>query len=174
MNTLTFTATVQNIDTFDIVQLPHAISAQLPSRGQVMTHGEINGHSFTLPLEPDGRGGHWLALSGELQQKLSTGNQVNVTLSPTKEWPEPSVPRDVLTALQADEEARSVWKAITPMARWEWLRWINATSNPSTRQRRIEVSCSKLRNGNRRPCCFNRNMCCVPQVSKNGVLLDAN
>ena len=29
---------------------------------------------------------------------------------------------------------------ITPMARWDWVRWVNATQNPGTRQRRVEVS----------------------------------
>ena len=25
---------------------------------------------------------------------------------------------------------RDAWEDITPMARWEWVRWVQATSNP--------------------------------------------
>jgi hypothetical protein len=66
-----------------------------------------------------------------------------------------------------------LWKDITPMARWEWVRWINATKNPDTRKRRVEVGISKLRSGKRRPCCFDLAACTDPDLSKNGKLVDA-
>jgi hypothetical protein len=34
---------------------------------------------------------------------------------------------------------------ITPLARWDWIRWIGATRNPDTRAIRIEKALSKLR-----------------------------
>ncbi|HZT95485.1 MAG TPA: YdeI/OmpD-associated family protein, partial [Chloroflexota bacterium] len=61
---------------------------------------------------------------------------------------------------------------ITPMARWEWVRWVNATRNPDTRRRRVEVTISKMSNGKRRPCCFNLAACTDPELSKNGRLLE--
>jgi hypothetical protein len=66
-----------------------------------------------------------------------------------------------------------VWKDITPMARWEWVRWIDATKNPATRERRIHVGVSKLRAGKRRPCCFDLAACTDPDLAKNGKLIDA-
>jgi hypothetical protein len=65
-----------------------------------------------------------------------------------------------------------LWKGITPMARWEWVRWINATRNLQTRERRVEVSLSKLRSGKRRPCCFDLAACTDPDLSKNGKLVE--
>ena len=56
------------------------------------------------------------------------------------------------------------------MARWEWVRWINATRNLATRERRVEVAVSKLRSGKRRPCCFDLASCTDPELSKNGML----
>jgi hypothetical protein len=56
------------------------------------------------------------------------------------------------------------------MARWEWVRWVNATANPATRQRRVEVTISKMNNGKRRPCCFDLAACTDPAVAKNGKL----
>jgi hypothetical protein len=63
----------------------------------------------------------------------------------------------------APQNIRDMWKDITPMARWEWVRWANATANPATRQRRVEVSISKMSGGKRRPCTD-------PAVSNNGKL----
>jgi hypothetical protein len=51
------------------------------------------------------------------------------------------------------------------------VRWVNATKNPDTRGRRVEVSISKMNNGKRRPCCFNLSSCTDPDLSKNGKLL---
>jgi hypothetical protein len=59
------------------------------------------------------------------------------------------------------------------MARWEWVRWVNETKNPTTRERRVEVSISKLSSGKRRPCCFNLAGCTDPELSKNGKLVPA-
>jgi uncharacterized protein YdeI (YjbR/CyaY-like superfamily) len=90
------------------------------------------------------------------------------------EWPEPSVPPDLEEALAAAQpEIQGLWRGITPMARWEWVRWVNATRNPDTRRRRVEVSISKMQGGKRRPCCFNLSACTDPDLSKNGRLREA-
>jgi uncharacterized protein YdeI (YjbR/CyaY-like superfamily) len=82
------------------------------------------------------------------------------------------VPADLNKALASDKQANALWVKITPMARWDWLRWIRSTKNPETRRRRVEVALSKLKADNRRPCCFNRNQCTEPEVSKSGVLIE--
>jgi len=60
------------------------------------------------------------------------------------------------------------------MARWEWVRWVNATRNPDTRQRRVDVSISKMNSGKRRPCCFNLAACTDADLSRNGRLLESS
>ena len=169
-----FEAKLTTINNWTIIVLPDDASKQLPSRGQVMVKGTINSLPFQSALEPDGNGGHWLNVDAETQKAtgLHLGDTATLEIEATKDWPEPSIPTDVQTALDNDAGVQARWIDITPMARWEWLRWIGATNNTETRARRIEVSFSKLRAGERRPCCFNRSMCCVPEVSKNGVLLD--
>lgn len=173
MATIRFDAAIITIKDWLILKLPLSASSQLPSRSQVMVSGTMNDFRFTAPLEPDGRGGHWLHIDAHLLKsgKVTAGDKVQLAIEPTKVWLEPDIPADWNTALDTDPQVRDLWTNITPMARWEWLRWINSTNQPGTRQRRIEVSCSKLLAGERRPCCFNRSMCCVPDVSKNGVLL---
>lgn len=140
-----------------------------------MIKGLLNNVPFQAVLEPDGRGSHWFFIDESLQKSagVTHGSTVELAIESTKEWPEPKVPADLKKALAAHDEARMLWDKITPMARWDWLHWINATKQADTRARRIEVACSKMAAGERRPCCFNRNVCTVMDVSKNGVLIGA-
>jgi uncharacterized protein YdeI (YjbR/CyaY-like superfamily) len=87
------------------------------------------------------------------------GDTVTLEIAPTKVWPEPKVPTDLAHALAADPSAQALWLEITPMARWDWIRWIGATRHPQTRQHRVDVAIDKLTSGKRRPCCFDRNQC---------------
>ncbi len=173
-SSIRFDSRIRKIGPSTIVTLPQEASTKLPSRGQVAVTGLINGNPFRTVLEPDGRRGHWLKFNKSLQRSLgaSQGASVAVELEPTKDWPEPDIPTDFRNALAGAPELSGLWQEITPMARWEWVRWINATKNPGTRQRRIEVGVSKLRSGKRRPCCFDLAACTDPELSKNGKLVD--
>lgn len=168
--------TLFTIGSWLILRLPEEASAQIPTRGQVMVEGTINGVHFQSPLEPDGKWSHWFRITDSLQKaaQVKSGDTVAVefTVTPNKLWPEPDVPAGWQKALAAHPRAQELWQKVTPMARWEWIRWARATSNDETRQRRIEVGMSKLEAGERRPCCWNRNMCTEPSVSKSGVLLE--
>ncbi len=157
-----------------ILRLPDSASTQLPSRGMALVEGTINGVQSKIVLEPDGRGSHWFRVDSGLREAagIGAGDLVTIAVEPSKDWPEPEVPADLSQALASDPQANALWVQITPMARWDWLRWIRATNNQETRSRRIEVALSKLKAGERRPCCFNRNICTEPEVSKNGVLID--
>jgi hypothetical protein len=102
----------------------------------VAVHGTINGHEFRTVLEPDGSAGHWMKLDKQLQKaaRLNPGETAKLDVEPAREWPEPQVPEDLETALAAaPEKIQRLWQEITPMARWEWVRWVNATSAPSSR-----------------------------------------
>jgi len=173
MPTLRFEATLYTIDNVTMLRLPGHASEKLPSRGQVAVQGRFNGQEFKTVLEPDGSGGHWMKVEEELQRTADSkpGHSAKLEIQPTKYWPELDVPRDLEAALaKAPRKIHSVWNEITPMARWEWVRWVNATSNPETRKRRIDVSISKMNSGKRRPCCFNLSACTDPQLARNGRL----
>ena len=164
------------VDRWIILRLPAKASARLPSRGQVAVHGTINGHDFETVLEPDGSFGHWMRVDGKLQQAaaVGAGDTATLEIQPAAEWPEPAVPPDLAKALSAaPRKIQDLWNDITPMARWEWVRWVNATNNPDTRKRRVEVTISKMDGGKRRPCCFNLAACTDPHLSKSGRLIPA-
>jgi hypothetical protein len=170
-------ATLHTIGEWTILRLPEKASEKLPSRGQVAVHGTINGHEFQTVLEPDGCSGHWLRIDETLRQTaaITAGDVAALEIEPARDWPEPKVPQDFETALAAaPQKIQDLWDDITPMARWEWVRWVNATKNPDTRRRRVEVSMSKMNSGKRRPCCFNLAACTDPDVSRNGRLTESS
>jgi uncharacterized protein YdeI (YjbR/CyaY-like superfamily) len=67
---------------------------------------------------------------------------------------EPKAPADLRKALAAAPLVEAVWKSLTPLARWDFIIWINQAKEPETRRRRIEKARSLLSAGKRRPCCF--------------------
>src|SRR4051794_40310160 len=140
--------------------LPKEASAKLPSRGMTSVEGTFNGLAYRGTLEPDGQGGHWLKVDRELREAAGAepGDVVSLEIAPVTEEPEPRGPADLWNALAAaDPEARAVWSDITPVARRDWVQWIESAKREATRLKRIESACDRLANGKRRPCCFDRS-----------------
>ena len=70
------------------------------------------------------------------------------------EQSEPRVPTDLRKALAAAPKAKAKWTDLTPIARRDFITWIDAAKQAETRSRRIERAGSMLAAGKRRPCCF--------------------
>ena len=64
------------------------------------------------------------------------------------------LPADLKKALISDAKALETWEDITPLARNEWICWIESAKKAETRSRRIEWGRSSLAEGKRRPCCW--------------------
>ncbi len=73
---------------------------------------------------------------------------------PAGEESEARVPTDLRKALAAAPKAKAQWKDLTPIARRDFISWIDSAKQPETRRRRIEKACSMLAAGKRRPCCY--------------------
>lgn len=144
-----------------LVHLPKKASAQLPSRGMTLVRGILDKTEFVTALEPDGHGSHWLIVDDDLRARagIKADESVKLTIEQSNDWPEPDLPDTWQMTLVADEAVLSVWQDITPLARWDWIRWMRGAKQTTTRQRRIEQARSMLLAGKRRPCCFNRTEC---------------
>ncbi len=64
------------------------------------------------------------------------------------------LPHDLRRALIANATALVAWKDITPLARNEFICWVEDAKQETTRQRRVHVAQDKLEKGLRRPCCW--------------------
>ena len=64
------------------------------------------------------------------------------------------LPVDVRDALRANATALDAWKDITPLARNEFICWVEDAKQAMTRQRRIRRTVEELEEGQRRPCCW--------------------
>jgi len=173
--TINFETTLYTLKDWVILPVPKDESAKLPSRGQINVVCVLNDYEFKVVLEPDGRWSHWLHVTAELQDAASidSGDIVKVKMTVSKDWPEPELPKDFADALkQAPGAVKDKWNDITPMARWEWIRWMNATLSQETRAVRIEKTISKLSGKHRRPCCFNLAACTEPYLMKSGQLME--
>src|SRR3569623_3220656 len=64
------------------------------------------------------------------------------------------LPEDLRAALLTEPQALATWHDITPLARNEWICWIESAKKPEPRRKRNGWGCENLRDGKRRPCCW--------------------
>jgi hypothetical protein len=64
------------------------------------------------------------------------------------------LPADLRKALIANNTALDAWKDITPLARNEFICWVEDATQARTRERRIRRTQEELEEGQRRPCCW--------------------
>jgi len=64
------------------------------------------------------------------------------------------LPADLREALVANPTALGSWTDITPLARNEFICWVEDAKQATTRARRIRRAQEELEDGQRRPCCW--------------------
>ena len=64
------------------------------------------------------------------------------------------MPKDLRKILAAVPKAKAQWVDLTPIARRDFIGWIESAKQPETRKRRVESLPSRLASGKRRPCCY--------------------
>jgi len=64
------------------------------------------------------------------------------------------LPADLRTALLGNATALDAWNDITPLARNEFICWVEDAKQAKTRERRIRRTQEELEDGMRRPCCW--------------------
>jgi len=64
------------------------------------------------------------------------------------------LPTDLRDALIADPDVLAAWEDITPLARNEFICWVEDAKQHKTRERRIRRTGEELADGMRRPCCW--------------------
>jgi uncharacterized protein YdeI (YjbR/CyaY-like superfamily) len=65
-----------------------------------------------------------------------------------------ALPTDLQEGLVVSTMALDAWKDITPLARNEFICWVEDAKQETTRERRIRRTREELEEGMRRPCCW--------------------
>lgn len=65
-----------------------------------------------------------------------------------------TIPQDLRKVLATNTAASAKWKELTPIARRDFVSWIESAKLPETRKRRVDSMPSRLASGKRRPCCY--------------------
>ena len=64
------------------------------------------------------------------------------------------LPSDLVEALTATKEITALWENLTPIARNEFICWVEDAKQEKTRVRRIRRAIEELLEGQKRPCCW--------------------
>lgn len=64
------------------------------------------------------------------------------------------LPADLRGALTQTRELTGLWENLTPIARNEFICWVEDAKQEKTRQRRIRRTTEELLEGKKRPCCW--------------------
>ena len=64
------------------------------------------------------------------------------------------IPGDLEDSILNDNQVVLLWESITPLARNEWICWVENAKQLETRKKRIARVSSELKEGMRRPCCW--------------------
>jgi len=64
------------------------------------------------------------------------------------------LPDDLAAELTSSAAALDAWHDITPLARNEFICWVEDAKRAPTRERRIRRTREELEEGMRRPCCW--------------------
>lgn len=65
-----------------------------------------------------------------------------------------NMPADLRKSLLANAKVFALWEDITPLARNEYICWVENCKQLETRKRRIQRTSEELLEGMRRPCCW--------------------
>ncbi len=73
------------------------------------------------------------------------------------------MPLDLKEAFLSSPPALAAWESITPLARNEWICWVESVKKEETRKDHIKRTISELKEGMRRPCCW---LGCIHRTDK--------
>ena len=65
-----------------------------------------------------------------------------------------SITPNIHQLLTSKPNVLEIWESITPLARNEWICWIESAKKQETKDRRMRIMCEKLLSKMHRPCCW--------------------
>lgn len=126
--------------------VPKDVSLALGSRARVDVKGTVNGKPLRAPAMPDGKGGHTIALTRELQDLFGAraGERLKVVLEMIAQEAPVEAPPDMNRVLQHHLQAKAQWEKFAPPQRRAWVQYVDAARKPEERTRRISEAVQRI------------------------------
>lgn len=133
--------------------MPRDASAALGPRERVEVSGTVNGQPLKGVAMPDGKGGHTIALSRQLQELTGArpGDRVRVVLEMNAGEKAVEVPADLLKAVTRHVVARPLWEKLAPSHRRAYVQWILEAKTAETRVKRVQDAVGRIALGKQHP-----------------------
>lgn len=126
--------------------VPREVSNALGTRGRVDVKGTVNGRPLRAPAMPDGKGGHTIQLSRELQDLAGAGAgaRVKVVLERIEQEAPVEAPPDLAKALAHHVPAKAGWEKMPPPSRRAWVEYVQQSKKPEDRARRVAEALARI------------------------------
>ena len=130
------------------MRVPAAVVESLGSGKKPAVRVTINGYTYRSTVAVYG-GKFFLPVSAEVRQEagIAAGDEIEAAVELDTEPREVVVPPDFAAALDADPDARRFFDGLSYSNKRRFVLAIEDAKTPETRQRRIEKSIEKLREG---------------------------
>jgi len=142
MSALSFSTVVERLpgdELWTVLVMPFDVEQVFGTKGSVRVRGTINGVPFRRSIHPRDDGRHFMMLNRQMREEagMMVGEPVQVVMELDTGERTVEVPPDLAEALDADAAFGEAYAKLAHSRRFEFVRWLNGTKNPETRQRRI-------------------------------------
>jgi hypothetical protein len=130
------------------MEVPEDVVLALGSGKRPAVRVTINDYTYRSTVAPMS-GKYFLPVSAEVREHagIAAGDELDVSVELDTEPREVTVPPDLVTALDADAEAKRFFDGLSYSNKRRIVLSIEDAKTPETRQRRIEKSVGMLREG---------------------------
>jgi hypothetical protein len=146
-----FDTTLQGFGSNTGIEVPDDVVAQLGAGRRPPVHVVVNGHEFRSTVAVMG-GKNLIAVSAATRREtgLAAGDALHVVLTLAVTPREVVVPDDLAGALAAEPECAAFFAGLSNSLQRYHVDTITGTTNPETRQRRIDRALASFRAGRKR------------------------
>lgn len=142
MAALSFPAMVERLpgdELWTVLVMPFDAEQAFGTKGSVRVRGTINGVPYRRSIHPRDDGKHFMMLNKQMRQAagMVVGEPVQVVMELDTAERSVDVPPDLAEALATDAAFGETYEKLAHSRRFEFVRYLNQTQNPETRQRRI-------------------------------------
>lgn len=131
------------------VRFPYSVEELFGVKGKVRIQGKMNGIDIDRGLMPDGNGGHFIILGGELRKQagLRLGNITTFEIWEHEAPDEIEIPEEMEAAFEQEPEGRVMYEKLTPGHRRSVLSYITSAKTPETRAKRAAFLLERFLSG---------------------------